>query len=598
MARSLFLFLAVIVAGGIAGAAEIPAGELASAPSAARVAALQAEAAKAGWPAVASQLRQVAVRLYERQGAQAQAWYGLYRWADLFGQTEAQAVTQWMETITRAKAAHANMPVDARMRPIPLADFWPPGLQTYAMTSPEFSAQFFALDTPYDQPAMVMSILAALWQRDPAEFRDYANLAIAIAVVYDVPPPPDWPHGQVSPEALPRKLLPPADVFAFFVKSDRAGETLQRLRRLSAGELKFVVDTGATFEEMSWAQRNLRLPLAQLPKAYALVRPRPERIEAGALVWPQAAYRLPDILNAGGIEVDQAYFAAMVGKAKGVPTMLFRGAGLDGRYAWFGFLDGLGHWQLDCGRSAEEASMPGYAFDPQTWTTLPNGELAFLSEGFRRLPAFRTSLTHLQFAELYFSTGDFPAAARAARSALGSENRNLDAWNLLIAAEERRGAGPQVVEGVLHDAAYAFRHYPELEAGFKSRLAGSLRARGQTAAADFLVRKAAPKRQVSPDDPGLQTAQATMQHSMETDSQEDQIRTYFNVLNTYGRGAGLAFFNQIVQPFVETLLAGNQPLIAQQAIGQARRTLKVVPNTLLDTELSALAERAQQEAPH
>ena len=45
---------------------------------------------------------------------------------------------------------------------------------------------------------------------------------------------------------------------------------------------------------------------------------------------------LPLILQEGGLCVDQAYFAAMVGKAKGVPTLLFRGAGLDGR----GLLDG------------------------------------------------------------------------------------------------------------------------------------------------------------------------------------------------------------------------------------------------------------------
>ena len=82
----------------------------------------------------------------------------------------------------------------------------------------------------------------------------------------------------------------------------------------------------------------------------------------------------------------------MVGKAKGVPTMLFRGAGLDGRYAWFGFLDGrdTGSWTA-AGRGGRRR-WPGYAFDPQTWTTLPNHELAFLSEGFLRLPSFRTSL--------------------------------------------------------------------------------------------------------------------------------------------------------------------------------------------------------------
>jgi hypothetical protein len=594
MARTLTLFLAFFLAGGTARAEEIPASELANAPSAARVAALQNEAAKAGWPAVAQQLRGVAVGLYEKQGAQAQAWYCLYRWADLFGQTEDQAVTRWMDAVKRAKADHANLPADARMRRNPLADFWPPDLRTYAMTSPEFSAQFFALYSPYDQPSMVMSILAALWQRDPAEFKDYANLAIAIAVVYDVPPPPDWPHGQVSPEALPRKLLPPIEVFAYFVKSDRAGETLQRLRKLPAAELKFVVDTGADLGEMAWAQKSFRMPLGQLANVYSLVASRPERVARGALVWPQATYRLPEILKAGGIGVDQAYFAAMVGKAKGVPTLLFRGAGLDGRYAWFGFLDGLGRWQINCGRGSEEKSMPGYAFDPQTWTTLPDHEVAFLGEGFRRLPLFRTSLTHYQFAELYFYAGDFPAAAKAARSAIKSEGRNLEAWNLLIATQERMGAGPRPVEGVLQDAALAFNRYADLEASFKSRLARSLRARGQVAAADSLERGPAPKHEVSQEDLGIPQAQEIMQRSMGSDSQEDRIRTYFKVLNTYGHGAGLAFFNQVVQPFVESLLKEDQPRIALQAIGQARRTLNVGPNTLLDTELSALTERAQQ----
>jgi hypothetical protein len=598
MVRSLILFLAVLFVGRTAWAEEIPASELANAPSAERVAALQTEAAKAGWPAVAQQLRRVAVGLYEKQGAPAQAWYGLYRWADLFGQTEAQAVTQWMEAVKRAKAAHANMPVDVRMRLDLLAGLWPPELRTYAMTSPEFSAQFFAVYTPYDQPSMVMSILAALWQRDPAEFKDYANLAIAIAVVYDVPPPPDWPHGQVSPEALPRKLLPPVEVFSYFVKADRAGDTLQHLRKLSAAELKFVVDTGAAFDEMAWAQKSFRMPLAQLANVSLLVPARPERVAGGALIWPQATYRLPDILKTGGIRVDQAYFAAMVGKARGVPTMLFRGAGLDGRHAWFGFLDNLGRWQFNCGRSAEEQAMPGYAFDPQTWTTLPNYELAFLGEGFRRLPGFRTSQMHLQFAELYFYAGDFPAAAKAARSAIKSESRNLDAWYLLIASQERLGAGPRPVEGLLHAAAVAFHRYTDIEAGFKSRLASSLRARGQASAADTSERGPAAKPGVNQEELGIRQAQEIMLRSMETDSQQDRIRTYFKVLSSHGHGAGLAFFDQIVEPFVEYLLKEDQPLLAQRAIGQARSTLNVGPNTLLDAKLNALAERAQQQAPH
>jgi hypothetical protein len=598
MARSTILFLAALFLGQAAWAVEIPASELASAPSAERVASLQAEAAKAGWPAVAQQLRPVAVGLYEKQGTQAQAWYGLYRWADLFGQTEAQAVTQWMKAVEHAKAAHANMSADVTMRPNPLADFWPPDLRTFAMTSPEFSAEFFAVYTQYDQPSMVMAILAALWQRGPADFKNYENLAIAIAVVYDVPPPPDWPHGQVSPEALARKMLPPVAVFDFFVKGDRAGDTLQHLRKLPAAELKFVVDTGADLGELAWARKSFRMPLAQLANVSSLVPSRPERVAGGgASVWPQATYRLQEILKAGGIKVDKAYFAAMVGKARGVPTMMFRGAGLDGRHAWFGFLGDLERWQFNCGRSPEEMAMPGYAFDPQTWTTLPDHELAFLGEGFRRLPAFRTSLTHHQFAELYFHAGDFPAAVKAARSAIKSESRNLDAWHLLLTAQERLGGGPRPVEGLLHEGTVAFHRYADVEAWFKNRLASSLRARGQTAAASALESGPAGRPEASQEDLGVRKALEIMQRSMSNDSQEDRIRTYFSVLKTYGQGAGPAFFNQIVQPFVESLLNEGQPQFAEQAIGQARRTLNVAPNTLLDAQLNALAERAREQAP-
>ena len=81
-------------------------------------------------------------------------------------------------------------------------------------------------------------------------------------------------------QALPRRLPPPLDVFAFFVNADRTGVTLQNLRQLPASELKFVVDTGAAFDEMTWAQKGLQVPLSQLARLYDLVRYRQDRSRA------------------------------------------------------------------------------------------------------------------------------------------------------------------------------------------------------------------------------------------------------------------------------------------------------------------------------
>src|SRR5208283_2726165 len=197
MARVAYLLLAVGLGAGRAAAGEITASELSRAPSAERVAALQAEAAQQGWAAVAAPLRDAAVRLYEQHGAQAQAWYYLFRWADLFGQTERQAMNRWNDTVRLARAGSVNALAGVQPTDRQLGDLAPPPLRAYAMGSQDFSDQFFTLLSPLDHPMMVLHTLAMLWQRNPADFQEYANLAIAIAVVYDVPPPAAWPHRQV-----------------------------------------------------------------------------------------------------------------------------------------------------------------------------------------------------------------------------------------------------------------------------------------------------------------------------------------------------------------------------------------------------------------
>jgi len=595
MMRGSALALAfLLVAGNGVRAAKITESELAQAPSARRIAGLQAEAAYTGWGAVARQLRGVAVGLYEKQRPQAQAWYYLYRWADFFSLTETQAGTNWSSAVMQAKAGTASLPKEIRTNQHQLADFWPRELRSYAMASPDFSDQFFTLLSPLDQPPAAMSILAGLWSRFPAEFKDYANLALAIAVVYDAPPPPDWPHAQVSPNALPRRLPPPADVFAFFVRSDQLGATLQHLRQLPASELKFVVDTSAAFGEMVWAQKNVEAPLALLAKVYDAIHYRKDRVEGGAFMWPQPTYRLPDILQEGGICVDQAYFAAMVGKAKGVPTLLFRGAGLEGWHAWFGFLDGNGRWQLDCGRYADQKFVAGFAFDPQTWTNISDHELMFLTEGFRRLPLFRTSRMHAQFAELYFAAGDFPAAAKAARTAVNIESRNLDAWNLLIGAQARLGTAPLQYEALLREAARAFQRYPDVEIVYKALLSRSLRDRGETSAADFVDRSTAQKYEASREDLSVKQAQEILRRSRAAGDTGNHIRTFYGVLQSFGNGQGMDFFANIVKPFVEDMLKSDQPREAAHAVEQARHTLRVDPHSQLEREINALAERAHQ----
>lgn len=596
MIRQILLLLPLLAAPTwVRAMEEITEAERARPPTASRAEALVQEAGRQGWGAVARQLQGVALELYEKNGPAALAWCYACRWAGLFSLTERQVVPAWIYAMNRAKAGHPNLNFKPPSGDRPLGEYLPADLQAYALGSVDFSEQFFDLVSPLDYLPNVFLILDELWRSDAKRFKDYAGLALAIAVVHDVPPPPTWPHSQVAPAALSRKLLPPAEAMDFFVKSDRSGATLHRVRRLPAAEIKFIVDVSAPPAEMDWAQKEVNIPLSSFAKAYDLVRYRSERVDAGQFIWPLPEYKLPLILEQGGICVDQAYFASTVGKARGVPTLLFRGAGFDGRHAWFGYLDGNGRWQLDAGRYAEQKLVAGTAYDPQKWTGINDHELKFLSEGFRRLPAYKTSWLHQCFAEEYARIGNLSAAARAARAAVNAESRNYSAWNLLIALRQRQGDEPGELEGLYQEAARAFARYPDVETGFKQLLIQSLRGRGQTSLADALERGAVRKyNQAERLDIGAQQADEILQRSLAQGDLAAGIRAYNDVLDSFGRGAGMEFFDRIVRPFADYLLAHGRPEEALQAATRARQTLRVEAGSQLDSEFGLLIEKIRK----
>lgn len=566
----------------------IPVEELSRPPTAARVAFLVDRAEKQGWGGAVPGLRQAAMTAYEKSTGTAPAWYYLYRWAALLGQPESKAIPQWINAVNEARVGHPNMATSYPPKPGSLAAYWSRDLQRFALGSPEFSEEFFVTLNPVDNPMNVLSILQQLYAVDAGKFAAYQNLAIALAVVYDVPPPPNWPHGQVSAQALPRLLMKPEEAFNYWTKLDRENRTLQKLRWLGAAELKFVVDTGALINEMNWARQNITKPLANFAEVYDLVKYRKDRLETGQFTWPGDTYKLAQILQDGGICVDQAYFASMVGKARGVPTLLFRGAGLDGRHAWFGYLDGQQHWQLDCGRYAEQKFVVGLAFDPQTWGNINDYELLFMSERFRTLPTYKLSVMHARFAAEYLLDGKPDLAIQAARESVNRERRNLEGWEMLLQAQEASSPDLRTLEGVIREAMLALQRYPDLEAGFSHQLVNVLRARGELSAATFEESRLARKHQSGRVDLSIEQAATIMERSMKEDDVATQIRYYQQVLQSYGRGAGIDFYDKIVHPFALHLQAHQQTPAAISCVDLSRQFLRVEKGGQVEKELDAL----------
>lgn len=592
-----FLIFVFAIARLHAALTAISDAELRVPPTAARLTEIERAAAASGWAGLAGSLRSAAFRAYENENPAAENWFFISRWAELFATTDADFMARWIEAIKAAQVGHTNMPTRYAVRNRPLSDGVSPALQAWLLGHPDFSAQFFSLISSCDLLPKTFSILGELQAREPEKFAAYANLALAIAVVYDVPPPPNWPHGQAGAGALKPQLPDPVDAFNFWIRSDENGKTLHRLNRLSAGELKFVVDAAAPFSDLEWAQKNIATPLTSFGKVYDLVRYRVDRVQQDQFIWPGEHYDLPSLLDQGGICVDQAYFACEAGKARGVPTLLFSGAGRDAWHAWFGYLDQNRRWQLDAGRYADQQFVTGLAVDPQTWGPISDHELKFLSEGFRLLPSWRQACLHAEFAVAYLALHQQAAtvkAAHAARRAINYEPRCLAAWQVLLAAQSTAGLPPLKIEETLREARLAFQNYPDIEAIFVKQLADSLRARGETSAAEFEESQFAHKVSGARADLNLNRAVNVLRASLAHDPPAQQFRTYYSLLTSFGRGAGMEFFSRIVQPFVEDEYQHGLRQEAFQAAQAAQRNLHIEPNSQLDQEMKRLLEEIRR----
>ena len=583
------VLLLLIATRAFAAPAPIPEAEALETPTPQRITILMSAAAHEGWALQALPLRLAAEKAYRQDKLSVgEAWLNLYRWTALWGLSDHDYTPLWSAALDAAHIRNEAIVRNPPLRRLPLGYLLLPELQHWLLSNEAFSREFFSFITPVDYLPAVLRILNELHFDNPARFKTYASLALAIASVYDVPPPPSWPHSQAA--SLPRKWPNATEAFTWWTKQDESGRTYHALSQLGANELKFVVDASASFAELEWSQQMAEFPLTSLGNAYTAVHYDIERVRQTEMNWQKGAYSLPDILANGGICIDQAYFATHVGKARGVPTLLFRGQGLSTRHAWFGFLDEKEEWQLDVGRYAEQRFVTGYVMDPQTWREVSDHELKFLAARFFKQPLYLQSRVHMIFAADFLTRGNAVAAANAALKAVKLEGRNFPAWEVLISAEKTLGLGPKQQEETLREALAALQGYPDLESAYSARLSESLRARGETAAADAEQLRIVQKNRDNRGDIALQRARLNLVASFTTQPLPEQISAFQALVAVQPKETAIFFFDQIVLVFVEHLMQLRQTEEAMKAVEFARTALQVEPDSQLARDFVRLSQ--------
>jgi hypothetical protein len=280
---------------------------------------------------------------------------------------------------------------------------------------------------PEDKEPQALGILLRLAQASAADLHEYAALGVAYALVFDVPFPEDWPHAQVEQSAVPIGDQDPVTRFQFYVAANRARQLELDLTLQSFENLRFLVDSEVKLSELRWAQDNTgAIAYSHFADAFFSIAYATMRMSGNDVyTWNLNTYRLQDIKQVGGICVDQAYYACMVGKARGIPTIFFTGEGNEGGHAWFGYLDRSGAWQLDCGRYEEQNYAKGYTRDPQNWEELKDTDLQQVIKNGVNDPNYPAARAALNWARLQ---GDAPAARSAYDDACTIMPNLTEAW--------------------------------------------------------------------------------------------------------------------------------------------------------------------------
>jgi hypothetical protein len=251
-----------------------------------------------------------------------------------------------------------------------------------------------------DPPERLLDVIDQLRNRDPNRADLYPDLATAISVVYDKSSPPDDTNRDFK---FDRDR--PVMVFDYF--SDPRNRTRFDLRTLPWQLELYIVDLKVSPDEMQWAVNRYGNNYSIADLYFEVVYDEPAFENGADKAIASHPYTLQNILQYGGVCVEQAYFSSQVAKTLGIPacTCSSRGGGSgEVAHAWLGLLtqqNGKAMWDFDQGRYKEDLFWAANIVDPQTHDTLTDSDIGLLAELQNVSPSVRRSAAlELKLADL------------------------------------------------------------------------------------------------------------------------------------------------------------------------------------------------------
>jgi len=248
-------------------------------------------------------------------------------------------------------------------------------LLNYLLANRELAATVAFIVNPDKQNASdVYALFYRMHKELGPQLAEYPNLTAAICSVLYQPLVDNINENQVQ-------SADPVDLFKFYVNNQ--GLMFFGIRNVPPELLIYVVDSHSSIQDLQWAlDRFHGNPI--VGQLFFNIKYDQSALYLGTTKKvDQAGYTLPNIYEYGGVCADQAFFAAEVGKAIGVPTAYDVGLSSVAGHAWVGFLqaeEGRGWWNFNIGRYAEYQGVIGHVTDPQSRQVVPDSFISLSAQ--------------------------------------------------------------------------------------------------------------------------------------------------------------------------------------------------------------------------
>lgn len=330
----------------------------------------------------------------------------------------------------------------------------------WLLTKPRLLQTLMLAISSRDLPDKVLPVLDALRKDHGDKLEEYPDLAAAMCVVWDQPYRQD--RGVFREiEAGEKTLSQPRMLMRYYLSSRQLQFNVQQLPWPLAA---YLVDNAGSADDMAWAT-NRYGGRSRIGAVFFDVEYDYEKLNGtneGALA--EKNYSLENIFKNGGICGDQAYFAAQVSRAIGVPAIICTGVNANEGtgHAWVGFLSTRGQetiWDFDEGRYEENRYWRGSVIDPQTRDRITDADVAVLADLMTTPPRDRLASAALTKVTDLVSESQRPAMLM---QAVNLSPGNSTAWRQLAQlAARQKLAQKELTSFGAAVSKYAVKDFPD-----------------------------------------------------------------------------------------------------------------------------------------